>query len=374
MVLDRQTLNRTLLRRQLLLEREPAQPLDVIELLVGMQAQTPASPYLALWSRIREFDPARLSQLIAERKAVRIVLQRSTIHLVSAADCLSFRPVLAGMLNRTLTGRFRKALEPVDERQLAQVGRELVDAEPRTFAELGRLLAEHFGEADSEALAMGVRSLVALVQVPPRGLWNQSGLARHTSAEAWLGAPLGESDQPDVLVCRYLRAFGPATVADVQMWSGLTRLQAVMDRLAPRLRSFEDDGGRVLWDVPAAPIEDPATAAPPRFLPDYDNVLLGHADRSRMLDAAHRELMVARNRILPSVLIDGRVGAVWRLERGTESALVTVDPFRRLDTETADAVRAEGEGLARLIAPEVARHRVQVTTRLSGRARPAPRP
>jgi hypothetical protein len=372
--LDRRTLNRTLLRRQLLLERAPVKPLEVVELLGGMQAQTPASPYLALWSRIDAFDPESLSQALADRSAVRIALQRSTIHLVSADACRAFRPMLAAMLARALTGRFRRSLETVDMAACERSGRDLVDASPRTFAELGRLLHELFGDADPEALAMGVRALVPLVQVPPRGLWNGSGQARHTSAEAWLGRPLCASSEPDELVRRYLRAFGPASVADMQMWSGLTSLSTVVERLALELRTFHDTDGRVLWDVADAPIEPAGTDAPPRFLPDYDNVLLGHADRSRMIDDADRELMAGRNRILPTVLIDGRVGGVWRLERGRDSALLTVDPFRRVDAQTHAAVVVEGEGLLALIAPELPRRSVRLTNRISGRAPSAPPP
>jgi hypothetical protein len=305
---------------------------------------------------------------------VRIALQRSTIHLVSADDCLAFRPMLDGMLRGAINGRFRRALETVDRDELERAGRELVDAEPRTFAELGRILHERFADADPEALAMGVRALVALIQVPPRGLWNGSGLARHTSAEAWLGRPLARSGDPDDLVRRYLRAFGPASVADMQMWSGLTGLRAVVQRLEPELRTFEDEAGRVLWDVPDAPIESPDVEAPPRFLPDYDNVLLGHADRSRMIDAADRELMAGRNRILPTVLIDGRVGGVWRLERGSDSAQLTVDPFRRVDAPTEAAIVAEGEGILALIAPDPPRRSVRLTNRISGRARSARQP
>ena len=232
MQLSRRQLNRALLARQMLLERSAAPLNETIERLVGLQSQTPNSPYVALWSRVADFSPQALGQLISDRRTVRIALQRSTIHLVSAADCLALRPVLQPVITRSLSGNYRRQLEGVDIALLEAAGRELVDEQPRTFAELGALLSPRFGGRDPQALAMGVRAAVALVQVPPRGVWGQSGLARHTSAEAWLGRPLGTDATADELVLRYLRAFGPATVKDAQTWSGLTRLNEVVARLA----------------------------------------------------------------------------------------------------------------------------------------------
>ena len=349
--LSRRQLNRALLARQMLLERTPAALTDVIERLVGLQSQTPNSPYVALWSRVADFSPQALGQLISDRRTVRIALQRSTIHLVSAADCLALRPVLQPVITRSLSGNYRHQLEGVDIALLEAAGRKLVDEQPRTFAELGALLSPHFSGRDPQALAMGVRAAVALVQVPPRGVWGQSGLARHTSAEAWLGRLLGTDATADELVLRYLRAFGPATVRDAQTWSGLTRLNEVIARLRPQLRSFTDEHGAHLWDVHDGLMPDADSPAPVRFLPDYDNVLLSHADRTRVIAAEHRPLIFSGNGVHATVLVDGFAAARWSVDRGTPTTLV-IQPFARLTAADRGAIAEEAVGLLELLAPD----------------------
>ena len=358
MPLSRRDLNRTLLERQLLLQRSSRSVPEVIEHLVGMQSQTPVSPYIALWARLADFRPQQLGELIESRQAVRIALQRSTIHLVSSADCLALRPVLQRVIERSLSANFRRGLEGVDPRQLEAAGRAFVDSQPRTFAELGSLLAESWPGHDPRALAMGVRASVALVQVPPRGVWGKSGAARHTSAEAWLGRPLATETAEDDLVLRYLRAFGPASVKDIQVWSGLTRLRAVIDRLRPSLRSFTDEHGVELLDVPDAPLGDPDRAAPVRLLPDYDNLLLSHADRSRVIAAEHRPLIFSGNGVYPTVLVDGFAAARWRLTRKGDTATITIEPFTRLRAADRSAVEEESTQLLARTDPEASRHRV----------------
>jgi hypothetical protein len=182
-VLNRRALNRALLERQLMLRRSNLSAAEAIEHLVGMQAQVPTTPYLGLWTRLEGFRPAELSELIETRAAVRIALQRSTIHLVTARDCLAIRPVVQPVLDA-----FPKRLSGLDATGLAAAGRALVEEQPRTFAELGALLAADWDREPAD-LASAVRALVPLVQVPPRGLWRRSGQARHTSTEAWLGRP-----------------------------------------------------------------------------------------------------------------------------------------------------------------------------------------
>ncbi len=358
MQLSRRDLNRTLLERQLLLERSPRSVSDVIEHLVGMQSQTPVSPYIALWARSADFSPPQLGDLIDDRRAVRIALQRSTIHLVSGADCLALRPVLQRMIETSLNASFRRALAGVDPAQLEAAGRALVNQQPRTFAELGALLAETWPDRDPAALAMAVRAAVALVQVPPRGVWGKSGAARHTSAEAWLGHPLAASTAEDDLVLRYLRAFGPASVKDVQVWSGLTRLRAVVERLRPQLRTFTDENGTELVDVLDAPLADPDRPVPVRLLPDYDNLVLSHADRSRVIAAEHRPLIFAGNGVHPTVLVDGFVAARWRLSRTGGTATITVEPFARLRAADRIAVEQEATWLLVRTDPEASNHEV----------------
>jgi hypothetical protein len=337
-VLGPRALNRALLERQLLLRRSHLSAAEAIEHLVGMQAQVPTTPYLGLWTRLEGFRPEELSELVEKRAAVRIALQRSTIQLVTVRDCLALRPVVQPVLDA-----FPRRLSGLDAAGLAAAGRALVEEQPRTFAELGALLAADWDREPAD-LANAVRALVPLVQVPPRGLWGRSGQARHTSAEAWLGRPLETGTEPDGLVLRYLAAFGPATVRDVQVWSGLTRMREVLDRLRPGLRSFRDENGTELFDLPDAPRPDPDTPAPPRFLPEYDNVLLSHADRTRIVADEHRKLIFTGNGILASFLVDGFVRGTWKLDRDT--ATVVVEPFEPLSKEDRVAVAEEGERLA----------------------------
>jgi Winged helix DNA-binding domain len=353
-VLSDRDLNRTLLRRQSLHERAARPALDMVEHLVGLQAQEPADPYVALWSRIVAFDPAELAAAVADRAAVRIALQRSTIHLVTAADCLALRPVLGPALERMSRSAFGRRLDGVDPAELGRAARELTAATPMTFGELGRRLRERWPDRDELPLAQTARALVPLVQLPPRGVWGRSGRAVHAPAEDWLGRPLATDAAPDGLILRYLAAFGPATVADVQNWSGLTRLAEVADRLRPRLRTDKAADGRELLDVPDAPRADADLPAPVRFLPEYDNVLLGHADRSRIVPAGAGALYSPERHWSP-VLVDGMLRATWWLDR--KAGVLDVRAGRLSRAEHA-ALAEEGHALLGLLAPNAADVRI----------------
>jgi len=342
--LSLQALNRALLERQLLLRRSSLPAAAAVEHLVGMQAQAPATPYVGLWSRLEGFRPEELSELIETREAVRIALQRSTIHLVTARDCLAIRPVVQPVLDRGV-----KRLSGPDAEAVAAAGRALVEERPLTLGEIGALLGPEWPDRSPAELANAVRALVPLVQVPPRGLWGRSGQARHTSAEAWLGRPLARAREPDELVIRYLAAFGPATARDIGTWSGLTGLRAVLERLRARLARFRDEDGRELLDLPDAPRPDPGTPAPPRFLPEYDNVLLSHGDRTRIVPEQHRGLVYTENGIRATFLVDGFVRGTWRLDR--DAGAVDLQPFERLSTEDELAVSEEAGRLLAFLTP-----------------------
>ena len=345
-MLTRRALNRALLERQMLLERRPEPADQMIEHLVGMQAQEPQAPYVGLWARLRDFEPEALSELIASRGAVRGGLMRSTIHLVSAGDYLMLWPLMSAVLAANFRGSpYSKALGGVDLDELLAFGRELLGQEPRTRAELGALLGERWPDVDPLSLAYAVSFLTPILQVPPRGLWRRSGAARWAVVEAWLGRPLDEGASLEDVVRRYLAAFGPATVNDIQAWCGLKRLRAVVDRLSG-LRTFRDEQGNELLDVAHAPLPHPDTPAPPRFLPPFDNAILSHADRHRIVAAEHRAT-INRDRLMRVFLIDGFVAGTWRLERAT----LLIEPLEPLGKRDGKALIAEAEALLAFLVP-----------------------
>lgn len=366
-VLTPRALNRALLQRQGLLARSDAPAIDMIEQLVGMQAQEPQNPYLALWSRLDGFDPAELSRLLAERHAVRAQLMRATIHLVSARDCLALHPITQPVLARTFTSPWGKGLAGADVREVAAAGLELLAKRPRTRAELGALLAPRWPDADPKSLAHAVTFNTALVQVPPRGLWGETGQATWAPVETWLNRELHPNPTTDEVVLRYLAAFGPATVADIRTWSGLTGLREVIERLRPQLRTFRDEQDGELFDLPGAPLPDPDTPAPPRFLPEYDNLVLSHADRSRMFNALGPGGPFPQGRAIGALLVDGFYGANWKLTEGDGAATLTIDGFEPQPGDEADEVDeilAEGTGLLELLAPGASERRVEFFPRV----------
>ncbi len=340
--LGRRALNRALLARQMLLRRHDLSAADAIEHLVGMQAQAPKSPYFGLWTRLHGFQPDHLASLIHERLAVRIALIRSTIHLVTARDCLTLRPLVQPVLDRSLQGSYGRHLHGLDLQEVAAAGRALLEQEPLTASELGRRLAERWPDRDPAALASAVRALVPLVQVPPRGIWGAGGPAAHTTAEAWLGRPLEADPSPEELVMRYLAAFGPATIADMQTWSGLPGLREVTDRLRGHLRTFRSEQGRELFDLPDAPRPEPHTPAPPRFLPAYDNALLSHAERTRIIADDARRRIAASRLESGTVLLDGFVRATWKLTGHPRSPTLSVEATAPLSSQDEHDVAAEG--------------------------------
>ena len=350
--LSRRALNRATLARQHLLGRADMPAEAMVEHLVGMQAQVPRNPYLALWSRVADFRVEELEALVAGRGAVRMGLMRSTLHLVTAADGLQLRPVMQPVLDRGVSpgGPFGRHLVGLDVDEVVAAGRALVEEEPRTGVELRRLLGLRWPDRDPASLAAAATFLLPVVQVPPRGLWHTSSRPTWTTIEAWLGRPLGGGIALDELLLRYLAAFGPASVMDMQNWCGLTRLREVADRLRPRLRVLHDESGRELLDLPDAPRPDPSTPAPPRFLPEYDNVLLGHADRTRFFRVEDFTAPAPHgvNSIQGSVLVDGLLAGWWNFER---PARLVVRPFWTWPAADRAAVEDEGRRLLAWIAP-----------------------
>ncbi|GAA3385450.1 winged helix DNA-binding domain-containing protein [Cryptosporangium minutisporangium] len=366
--LSRRALNRATLARQFLLERADVPIVEAVERLGGLQAQTAHSWYLGLAARLSGITPQEVSALLLDRSLVRIALQRATIHLVSARDCLAWRPVLEPLIVRGTLGQYRRRLDGVDLDELGAVGRELLAEQPLTFAALEKGLVERWPGRDPHALSYTVRALVPLVQVPPRGSWGPSGPISgpiaHTSAQSWLGADTEAPATPDDLVLRYLGAFGPAGVKDAQIWSGLTRLREVFDRLRPGLVVLSDEEGREVYDLPDAPRPDPDTPAPIRFLYDFDNLHLSYAERTRFQvpeTAEARARTFTKNGQLPgTILVDGDVRGVWTLTRERSGTTLTVRPLSAwTDAQTA-AIEAEGTNVLAFAAANAPRRELVI--------------
>jgi hypothetical protein len=342
-------LNRALLARQFLLGRDTRAVADALDHLVGLQAQAPLAPYVALWSRLRDFDPAELSTAIEERRAVRTTLMRVTIHLVNAPDALALRPFVQPVCEQVFASSgFARDVDGIDLDELRARARALVEEQPRTRVELSRELAERFAHREPASLAYAFTFLEPLVHVPPRGLWGEGGPAALTTVASWLGRPPDPVASPEDIVVRYLAAFGPATVADVAKWSRVSGLRAVVERLRPRLRTFRDAAGRELFDVPGAPLPNPDTPAPPRFLPEYDNVLLSHADRTRIIPSGSPRLPLpaGNGARTGTFLVDGFLRGTWRLEDGD----LRLEPFTPLTKREAGALDDEAERLRAFLA------------------------
>ncbi|MFF0063117.1 winged helix DNA-binding domain-containing protein [Streptomyces sp. NPDC005279] len=355
-VLGNRALNRATLDRQLLLRRAPRSAMSVkgaVEHLVGLQAQNVKPPYYALAARLDGFDPEELSTLMASREVARLVTMRSTIHTHSADDCLTLRPLVQAARDRELR-QFRAGLAGVDLDRLGALARELVEERPRTMKDLREALLKEWPDADPFALSVAARCVLPLVQVTPRGLWGRSGQVALTTAEHWFGRATEPVPAPDGTVLRYLAAFGPASVKDMQMWSGLTRMREVFERLRPRLAVFQDEKGVELFDLPDAPRPDAGTPAPPRFLPEFDNLLLSHADRGRVVAEEYKVRTWKGNQAHRTFLVDGFLAGIWRLTETKETATLTVQAFGKLTRAQRDALAEEGERMLTTMASATA--------------------
>jgi hypothetical protein len=356
-------LNRALLARQLLLERVRMTAPAVIEHLVGLQAQAPNPPYVALWTRLAEFSHAQLSELLTRRKVVRIVLMRATIHLVTARDCVAHYATVQPVLHRQLFSGspYGRKIAGLNQQALIRFARELVEAHPRTLGDLRPLLARRWPAYDAHSMAFAIRNLVPLVQVPPRGVWGQGGPPLLTTADSWLGKPMKDGGDARALVLRYLAALGPASVRDAQAWSGLSYLKEVFEPMRKRLRTFRSEKGAELFDLPDAPLPDPDTAVPVRLLGEFDNILLSHADRSRIVDDEHRKRIGTLNGMVPgTILVDGRVAGIWKIERVAQrSATLRIYSFKPLPAPAKRDAAAEGAALLRFMCADVERRDVR---------------
>jgi hypothetical protein len=355
-ILGPRELNRALLERQFLLRRVDLRVRAAVEHLVGLQAQSVPPTYYGLWSRLEPFDPHELGRMLTDREAVRMTLMRGTVHLVTVRDALLLRPLVQVVIERGHNGAFGRRMGGADVGELERAVREELEGEALHARELGRRLVARGVGDDAEAIGNATRVYVPLVQVPPRGVWGKSGQAKYATLEAWTGRSLEPNPSIDEVVLRYLAAFGPASVMDMQNWSGLTKLREAFERLRPRLVTFRDEAGTEVFDLPDAPRPDPDVAAPVRFLGEYDNVLLGHADRSRIIppDFPWRE-MLAPGRFVNNLLVDGMLRGTWWLERdGKRSATLAIRPFGELSAAEREEVAAEAERMVEFSEPVAA--------------------
>jgi len=348
--LSLRALNRATLARQMLLARERATALDTIERLAGMQAQLARPPFIGLWSRLEGFLREQLTVLVERREVVRVTMMRGTLHLMTARDYVGMRAAMQPMLSDAMRSILRDRTDAFDIEGLVAEARRYFEQEPRTFEELrDHLLALHPG-GDERGMGYAVRMHLPLVQVPTSTAWGYPGTADFAVAEAWLGQPIGKDERPHALVLRYLAAFGPATAADAQAWSGLKGLKGVFEELRPKLCTLQDERGRELFDLPDAPRPPEDTPAPARFIPEFDNLLLSHADRTRVVAEEHRpRIALANLRILPTFLVDGFVAGTWKIERKRSSATLLVEPFGALPKGTREELAREGEALVRFV-------------------------
>jgi hypothetical protein len=360
--LTRQQLNRALLARQMLLRRGEIPVVAAVERLVGMQAQEPRPPFIGLWTRLASYQKGDLHQALHERRLVRGTLMRGTLHLMSAADYIAHRRTLQPILTRAVAILGERAAG-MDLEQVLPVARTLLAEEPRTFSELRAALVEVFPDVNERALGFASRMELPLLMIPTGDRWSFPADARFGLAEDWLGTPLADDRGPEALVRRYLAAFGPATAADIQQWSGLQGMKRVLETMRPHLAVFYDERGRELFDLPEAPRPAGDTPAPPRFLPEFDNLLLSHADRGRVLPEEFRRLVLgAKNGRIPGTyLVDGFVGGTWRVDRKKKVATLTISPFAALAKDTAADLAEEGESLLRFVDEEASNYEVNVS-------------
>lgn len=345
-------LNRTLLLRQHLLERADMPAAELIHHLVAVQGQEPNWPYVGLWTRLTGFRHEDLERLLGDRTVVRSTMIRRTVHLATAEDFRWMYPTVRPAPGSALQAAYyRDAVDGVNHDELATAGTELLAGRTLPRTELGKRLAQVFPTDHPSRLAYAMGVMLPLIHDAAAGAWGgwRNRRVSVSLAEDWINAPVLDTPQPETLILRYLAAYGPATVADVQNWSGTTRLAEVMTRLRPRLRVLRDESGHELFDLPDAPLADPDLPAPVRFLPAFDNSALGHQDRRRIIsDADRARITKIASAGVPMYLVDGFVHGRWDLDGST----LRITPWHPLSASDEAEVIAEAGRLLPMITPD----------------------
>jgi Winged helix DNA-binding domain len=354
--LDLRALNRATLERQLLLVRTQLPAVAAIQRTIALNAQTPNSPYLSLWSRLVDFQVEQLTHAIESRRVVRSISLRATQHLTAAADYPWLRAVLAPLLRRVQRNVFGRRLANVEVEELAEATRQLLAGQSLTRSELGRLLAERWPAAERSALAWSAQYLEPMLHPPPSGTWNVAPRSMPcVLASDWLPdeEPSDGSKSPgELLVRRYLAAYGPATVGDVRAWSGVSGLREVVDGMRTELREFADQDGRTLIDLPDLPRPDGHVPAPVRFLPEFDNLLLAYANRRRVMSDDIPRAVCVGDAVAATVLVDGTVAATWSTAQRDGKTVLNVRPFSRWSRHDRMEVIDEGTKLLEFVAAD----------------------
>jgi len=337
----------------MLLAREKISALGAIERLVAMQAQLARPPYVGLWTRVQGFKRDDLTKLFTSRKAVRGTHLRGTLHVMSAKDFARLRGAIQPALTAGVQAILRDRMKGFDVDAVMAAARQVFAKGPTGFEPVRQHLIKNFPKGDERAMGYAARLRVPLLQVPDESRWGYASAADFTLAEKWLGGTLSSDESPDELLLRYLAAFGPATVTDAQTWSGLARLRDAFERLRPKLVTFRDERGRELFDLPKAPRPDEDVEVPVRFLPEFDNILLGHDDRTRIVADAHRKLVYLPGlRVAATLLVDGYVSGTWSMETKKGVTTIVIQPFTKLAKATWDEAEKEGASLARFMEPD----------------------
>jgi Winged helix DNA-binding domain len=348
-ILKLRDLNRTTLARQMLLQREPLPVPAAIERLAGLQAQLSLPPYVGLWTRLRDFSRESLASLIEDRQVIKATLMRATLHLFTAADYVGFRTTLQPVLDQAGAAIAKRRGGDFDRDKLLAAARRFIGEKPRTFAEISDMVSELMPGQDVGALRYTVRTNIPLVQVPITGGWSYSNRPEFTLAESWIGRPISLKENLRDLIFRYLAAFGPASVTDAQAWLGL-KLKDAFEKLRPELRTYRDDGRRELFDLPDLPLTEGDQPAPVRFLPEFDNLLLSHSNRTRVIADEYRsQVYLPGLRVAATILVDGFVRGAWKIEKAKNAATLVIEPFGALTKKEREALSEEGERLVRFI-------------------------
>lgn len=385
----------------MLLERRKADVVEAVRALGGLQAQLARPPYLALWARIEGFRREDLTGPVMDRALVRGTLMRGTLHLVGAGEYATFRPLLQPMLSKSVRSVLRERAEALDIEGLVAAAKAYLAGGGRTFEEIRDHLESLKLPGDERARGFAVRMSLPLIQVPDGSAWGYPGDSPFALAEEWLsgraagegtkkkgapekgaakkggakkgvanegtsekgapeGAAMSSEEREDALVLHHLAAFGPATVVDAQSWSGVTPLKAAFERLRERLVVFRDDKGKELFDLPDAPRPDESVPAPVRFLPEFDSLGLGHDNRDRLVDEAHRKLLFRPNLLNPPMfLVDGRAAGTWKIDAKKKAAILEWTPFGKLSKKVLGELAEEGERLLRFVEPAAKAYEVR---------------